>query len=450
MKHPARGTIALLLLALSAIPGGIASPPQVSSRGDGAKLIASPEQGWPQWRGPRRDGICDETALLPAWPEVGPKLLWKTSNLGQGYSAPIVVAGRLYLTGDREDELHLVALDLQGRKLWESQNGRAWKTPYPGARASCTYSEGRLYHMNAHGRVGCFEAATGQEVWAVDMFERFGGKNITWATSENLLVDGPRVIITPGGSQALMAALDKKTGATVWKTEPLRLGASPSPAHERATEPVGALDSCSYSSPILFQLGDRRHIVNCSLRHTFGVDADTGQLLWTRPFPTRYSVIAATPVLIGDGLFVTAPENDQGGRLYRIQTQGNKVQIDTVWTTPLDTCHGGQVFVDGALYGSWYRKGKGWAAVDAQTGVTRFLTEELAQGSVLYADGRLYCLGQDGEMALLKPTAAGFEFAGRFRLTPERKSDVWTHPVIHDGRLYLRVHDTLFCYDIRR
>ena len=448
MNHPFHGkrsVLATLATLICILP----SSPHCNAAENQARLVASPELGWPQWRGPRRDGICDETGLLPAWPGGGPKLLWKSSNLGKGYSAPILAGGRIYVTGDTDDELRLFALDMEGRTLWQSANGRAWRTPYPGARASVTYSDGRLYHMNAHGRVACFDAATGEELWGFTMFERFGGKNITWATSENLLVDGDRVIVTPGGTQALMAALDKKTGATVWQSEPLRLGPAPSAAHERVSEPEGDTDSCSYASPILVEQGGLRQIISCSLRHVFSVNADNGRLLWTRPLVTRYSVIAATPVLVGNAVFVTAPDNDIGGRLYGFAPQDDGLQINTLWTTPLDTCHGGLIFRDGTLYGSWYRRGKGWAALDAATGATRYQTSSLPQGSVLFADGRLYCLGQDGEMALINPTPDGFQFTGRFRLVPERKSDAWTHPVIHDKRLYLRYHDTLFCYDVQ-
>lgn len=413
-----------------------------------AQLITSAEPGWPQWRGPRRDGLCDEIGLWPQWPEGGPKLLWTVSDLGRGYSAPIITGGRIFLAGDVGQDLKLFALDLQGRLLWQATNGQAWQGPYPGARASCTYSAGRLYHLNAHGRLACLEAATGAELWAVNVLERFGGKNITWALSENLLVDGPRVLVTAGGAKALMAALDKHTGATVWTSEPLRLGWSNDPAHERVAEPPGQPDSASYSSPILFTLGGRRHVVNCSLRHVFGVDADTGRLLWSRPMPTRYEVIACTPVLVGDAVFVTAPDCEAKG-LYRIQPHGSTVRVERVWSGGMDTCHGGVVLWDGRLYGSWYRNRRGWACVDARTGRLVCDFKDLASGSVLYADGRLYCLGQEGEMALLKPTADGLEFAGRFRLVPRRVNDAWTHPVIHDGRLYLRYHETLYCYDIR-
>jgi outer membrane protein assembly factor BamB len=404
---------------------------------------------WPQWRGPQRDGVCHETGLLQQWPEGGPKLLWSSKDLGRGYSAPIIVGERIYLTGDADDELHIFALDRAGRRVWQTRNGRAWKHPYPGARSSCTYSEGRLYHLNAHGRLVCLNADTGAELWAVNILERFGGKVIHWALSENVLVDGPRVIVTPGGSKGVMAALDKKTGETVWASEPLRLIDSDNPAHLRLTDPYGEVDSTSYASPILFKLGERRMLVNCSLRHVFGVDADTGRLLWSRPLPTRHQVIATTPVLVGDAVFVTAPDGE-GGKLYRLHPEGERVRVEQLWRTELDTCQGGVVHHDGAMYGAMYRKRKEWVSLDARTGEVRAqFKEDLAKGAVLYADGRLYCLSEEGEVALLKPGADKLEAVGRFRLVPERKSDAWTHPVIVDGRLYLRYHETLFCYDIQ-
>ena len=212
--------------------GGIAaSQPQ-------PQLIASPAPGWPQWRGPRRDGICDEVGLLEEWPADGPRLVWQTNGLGRGYSAPVIVGDRLFLAGDVGDQLRLFALDLTGRQLWQKPNGRSWPGPYPGARASAAWHEGRLFHLNAHGRVAAFEAETGREIWAVDLFERYGGKNLTWATSECLLVDGSNVLVTAGGAEALMVALDVRSGETVWKAEPLRLGPSSDPRHQRVEEPA--------------------------------------------------------------------------------------------------------------------------------------------------------------------------------------------------------------------
>jgi len=403
---------------------------------------------WPQWRGPRRDGVCEETGLRQEWPEGGPPLLWKSSGLGRGYCAPVVVGPRLYLAGDVGEELHLFALDGEGRLVWKAKNGRAWTGPYPGARASCAVHEGRVYHLNAHGRLACFEAGSGAELWAVDVRERFGGKEITWGLSEGVLVDGRRVVVTAGGDRALVAALDTQTGQTVWASEPLVLGPTTNAALERLAEPAGEVDNASYASPILLELGGRRLVVGCSLRHMFGADADNGALVWSRPLPTRYGVIVTTPVRVGEAaVFGTAPDGD-GGRLYRLRLAGSQVRVETGWRTELDTCQGGVVYAEGTLFGAMYRRGRTWLGLDATTGAVRHRLEGFAKGQVLYADKRLYCVSEEGEVALLQPSGAGFAFRGRFRLLPERKNDVWAHPVIAHGRLYLRHHETLFCYDL--
>ena len=394
------------------------------------KLVASPESGWPQWRGPRRDGISDEKGLLPAWPAGGPKLLWKTGDLGRGWSSPIVTGGSLYLTGDVGDELRLFALDLDGKPKWTSTNGKAWTGQYPGARASFAFSEGSLFHMNSHGRVAAFDAATGRETWSVDALQRFEGTNILWGLAECLLVDGPRVIVTPGGKKAAMAALDRKTGETVWTTEPIEK------------------NDAGYASPILFELDGRRQIVNYSSRQIFGVDAGTGRLLWKRPRPSEYIALCFTPVFCGDGVFVTTPGKN-GATRYRLSLRDGQVNADALWDHKLDSLQGGAVLVDGRVYGAGYENFKGWGAVDLASGQTVASTRELAIGSVIYADGRLYCFSERGEMALVKPTATAFEFTGRFTPLDELKKDAWAQPVICDGRLYLRYHETLYCYDLR-
>lgn len=389
--------------------------------------IPSPEPGWPQWRGPRRDGISGETGLLPRWPAEGPRLLWKAEGLGRGWSSPVFGGGRLYITGDVGEAVILYAFDLEGRLLWRAPNGRAWKGPYPGSRAAAAFSEGRLYHMNAHGRVACLDAATGRELWAADLLERFDGRNITWGMSECLLVDGPRLIVTPGGRKALLAALDKTDGRTIWRTPPL------------------AEDTATYASPLLVRHGTRRLIVSCSSEHGFGADADSGELLWTVPMKTPYDVNASTPVY-GDGqVHFGTPYVTIG--CYRLLDAG--ARVERVWDTPFDTCTGSWILRENVLYGGGYKEFKHWIAVDWKTGRKRAELQQLRSGSAVWADGRLYCLGEDGRAALVTPVAEGFSIAGSFALTPRRVNDAWAHPVVLDGRLYLRYHETLFCYDVR-
>jgi outer membrane protein assembly factor BamB len=409
-------------------------------RASKAQLIASSESGWPQFRGPRRDGICDERGLLQSWPEGGPKLLWSVTNLGRGFSSPSISRERLYITGDVGEELHLFAFDLNGAPLWKATNGAAWKTPYPGARATPTYSSGRVYHENAHGRLACFDGESGKELWSVDLLQRFGGKNIEWGLSECLLVDNRAVYATAGGREALMVALDKRTGDLLWKSKPLYDSEGEKP-----------LENASYVSPILVEFAGRRLLISCSLRHLFCIDAADGALQWTRRMPTAYSVLAMMPVLVDDTVFMTAPHG-KGGRLFRLlrpSSPTGSVDVEEVWNTQLDTCQGGVVYQQGKLFGSFYSGRKGWGAVDAKTGQVAYQGPEFVKGAVTYADERLYVLSEDGWMRLLEAGDGGFKLHGQFRFTPAKANDAWAHPVIHNSRLYLRYHQTFSCYDIR-
>lgn len=406
-----------------------AARPAAAPRPEADGLIASPEPDWPQWQGPRRDGICREKDLLPSWPESGPRLLWKIGHLGRGWSSPIIVRDRIFIAGDVDGDLVVMAFDLDGKLQWQATNGKAWTGSFPGARACCAYSEGKLYHMNAHGRVACLDAASGKEVWSLDVLERFQGQNITWALSECLLVDGPRLIVTPGGEKALMAALDKQTGRVIWTTEPL------------------GEDRASHSAPILFRHAGRRVLANCSSAHGFGVDADTGRLLWTVPLGNRYGTNVAAPVYgAGNVFFVTAYVY---GACYRLESTKDGLRAQSLWTTTLDTCTGSALLVDGLLYGSGYTKHKSWLAIDWKSGQTRYEFKGLTTGAAVWADGRLYCQAENGKVALLTPNDDGFQMAGQFRLVPERVHDAWAHPVLLHGRLYLRYHDDLRCYDVR-
>ncbi len=429
--------LALVLLVVIAAPSLAAAADSSSSQ---AALIASTEPGWPQFRGPRRDGVSDERGLLTSWPEEGPKLLWSVRETGRGFSSPVFGDGRLYLTGDFDADLHVLAFDLHGKLLWRARNGAAWLNQYQGARASVTYHGGRVYHENAHGRVACIDARNGKEIWSVNLLERFRGENITWGLSDCLLVDERAVYATAGGRDALLVALDRQTGEMLWRSDPLI---------DPGTKEI---ENAGYAPPVLIRFAGRRLIVGCSSRNLFCADAETGQIQWTRPRPTSYSVLAMTPVLVGDAVFMTAPFGPPGAlhRLLAPAQPGGKIGVEDAWTTTLDTCQGGVVYAGGRLLGAYYPRNAGWAAVDPATGRILYETTEVAKGAGTFADGRLYALSVDGWMFLLEPTSARFEVRGRFRLANARDRDAWAHPVIYDGGLYLRYHDTLHCYDIRK
>lgn len=355
--------------------------------------------------------------------------MWRIEGLGQGWSSPIIVNNVLYITGEQGDELAIFAFDLHGKLRWRTVNGEAWKGPYPGARATCTYSEGRLYHMNAYGRLVCLDPSNGNELWAVDVLDRFQATNIKWALSECLLVDGPRVIVTPGGEKALMAALDKRTGSTVWTTPPV-------PA-----------ESASHTSPILFRYAGRRIISNCSAGHGFGVDADTGELLWAVPVKNQFGTNVSTPVYHAGSVFYVTPFTDLG-RQFRLRPGPSGIVAEHLWSSPIDTVTGCAVLVGDTLYAAGYRKPKWWFAIDWKTGETKHELQDFTTGAAIYADGRLYVFDEQGHVGLLDLQPDGMEVAGRFQLVEDRVRDAWAHPVLLDGQLYLRYHDSLWCYDV--
>ena len=414
-----------------------------------APATLAEEPSWPQFRGPNRDGISSETGLLGEWPKAGPKLLWSVSGLGRGYSSPAIANDTLYITGDVKEELVISAYDLSGKLKWKITNGKSWKNPFPGARCTCTYDGGRLFHMNAHGRVVCLDPADGKELWAVNVLDRFEGKNIRWGISECLLVDGDHVIVTPGGKKALIAALDRETGETVWASEPLEFMLTYKWGGKELDQPRREIDQAGYAAPILFEVGSRRLIAGCSARHFFCADAETGKLVWSHPVFARYNVIGAIPIFWQSQLFFTVP-GSFAGKMFRVHATPDNVRLEQLWETPVDNCHGALVLVDGKLYGSGYHRLKSWVCIDAATGDIGYEERSLAIGSVVYADGRLYALSESGTMALLKPTADGFETVGQFPIAKGKRRDVWAHLVICNGRLYLRDHDTMWCHDIRR
>ena len=413
------GCIVSVAVFIFSTPPAIAEEPQVST------LVRSASPDWPQWRGPRRDGISEETGLLPSWPEGGPTRLWTAAGIGRGYSSCIVANKTIFITGDKENDLIISAFSLSGTLRWRTKNGASWQRSYPGARSSCTHDDGKLYHMNAHGRLVCLDAETGREEWVVRVLERFQGKNIFWGLSESLVVHGDLVFATPCGAKGLMVALNKQTGDTVWAT--------PAIADERP----------SYASPLLINVAGRTLLINNATQNAFAVDAKTGELCWQVSQEDPKNTMTTIPVLARNELLMTNSSRGYGA-IYGVRLDGSRGE--KTWVKELSIGHGSTVCIDGQFYGA-ARRGvaRGWVAIDAETGSIR-TKSELETGSLIYADGRFYCLSAGGMMTLQKLTADGFQTVGSFRIGEGR--DIWAHPVICNGRLYLRVHEKLFCYDI--
>ena len=259
----------------------------------------------------------------------------------------------------------------------------------------------------------------------------FDGKNITWALSECMLIDGDNLIVTPVGKKALMAALNRKDGSVVWTTPPL--------ADARAT----------HSSPILFEYAGKKLISNCTSAHGFGVDADTGELMWTVPLKNQYGTNVSTPVYGKSKIYYVTPYGELG-RCYFLLPEKGKFKPTFLWTNPLDTVTGCGVLIGDVFYSAGYKKSKWWFAVDWLTGRNKCELKSLTTGAAIYADNRLYILDEKGTLALVEPKADSLEIKGSLKITDKKIKDAWAHPVLCDGKLYIRYHDDLWCYDVKK
>ena len=389
---------------------------------------------WPQWRGPNRDGKSSETGLLKKWPKGGPKLLWSIEGLGTGFSTVSVADGLLYTTGMVDKEGILFAYDLQGNLKWKKSYGAEWRGSSPGVRTTPTVDRDRVYVMSGNGRVVCFDAKTGEEKWAVDTLKRFDGKNIRWGISESVLIDGNNLICTPGGKDATIVALDKMTGETVWTSK-------------------GLSEKSCYSSLILVERGGNRLVVNMTENSVVGVDADTGKVLWVDKFEEYQEkpkdINPVTPVYYNGCVYATSGYDD-GGAMLELSPDGTKVSRKWVDTT-LDCHHGGVVIVDGYIYGANWKDNRNgnWVCLDWDSGKVMYEKEWICKGSITYADGMLYCYEEkEGTVALVKASPEGFDIVSSFEVS-KGTGKHWAHPVVCDGRLYIRHGDALMVYDIK-
>ncbi len=385
---------------------------------------------WPQFHGPRRDNISTETGLLKSWPEGGPKLLWTASGIGFGFSTVAIANGLIYTTGNVGEKTMITALDLEGKVRWQAPNGPAYKRSHPGTRSTPTIEGDRLYHENADGDVVCMDARTGKVLWHVNILERFKGRNISWALAESLLIDGQKVICTPGGEEIGLAALDKTTGKTIWTCR-------------------GTGDKPGYCSPILVEYQGARIIVTLMAKSIVGVDAETGKLLWKVPHKTPFDENIMTPIHRDGCIFVST--RTTGSRLLRLVVEGGRVGVEQLWhTTKMDIQHEHAVLLDGHVYGSCHSAaGVPWAVLEWKTGNRTYGGKGIGRASLTYADGHLYLVNHRGQVALVRPRADRFDLVSTFRIPRKGRGPVWAHPVVCGGRLYVRHGDFLFCYDIQ-
>lgn len=412
----------------------------------------APAADWPTFRGADRTGIAPDTDLLEAWPADGPPLLWEAAGAGRGYASPAIAGERIFTLGDGistaagDKDEYLTCFDrTTGKQLWKTKTGPAWNEGQPnwqGSRSTPTVDGDMVYVVTPQGQLVACASADGKEKYRIDLKAKFGGrKGDSWGYSESVLIDGKRLVCTPGGEQATMVALDKKTGDVIW------------------TCPMKGDRGAGHSSIVVSTVKGRKIYVQTTAAGAFGVDAETGKFQWAYPIDQTTAVIP-TPIVKGDLVFFSAGYK-RGGALLRQVPGPDGVSVKEVYglNKELANKHGGIVLVGDHLYGDSDDAGIPFCA-KLETGEIVWKKRGSGKGSaaVAAADGHLYVRYSDGTLALVKANPAGYEESGVIRIPGSESKPVdgspshpsWAHPVIVDGRLYLREQDKILCYSIKQ
>jgi outer membrane protein assembly factor BamB len=397
-------------------------------------VFADSAQGddWPQWRGPQRTGLSAETGLLKNWPKGGPKLLWSAKGLGGGYATPSIAAGRVYGMGYRgNDEVVWALNEATGKEAWVATVGRANRGVGNGEGPRCTptIDGNRLYALGVSGDLVCMDTANGRIIWRKNLVRDFKGGVPHWGYSESPLIDGTKVIVTPGGSEATLAALNKATGAVIWK----------------ARVPQG--DGAAYASVIAADADGGRQYVQFLSGGVVGVAADSGKFLWRYDAPHNGTANCSTAIFHDQCVFA-ASGYGTGGGLVRLTRQGDKTQArEEYFTRKMQNHHGGMVLVEGFLYGA---NEATLMCLDFKTGAVKWQSREPGKGSLGYADGCLYFRNEGGPVYLIAASPEAYRELGRFDPPDRSNHSAWAHPVVANGKLFILDQDVLLCFDVKQ
>ena len=379
-----------------------------------------------KWRGENNNGIYNETGLLKEWPADGPEMLWHFDGLGEGHSSPTFANGVIYVSTMIDSTGYIYVLSQDGKLKWKAPYGKEFFKSYPGARTSPVIVDNLLYIYSGVGVLTCMDANDGKIKWTKDSFNDFDGKNIAWGVTETVAVNGNLVYITPGGATSNVVALNRFNGDVIWSSG-------------------GKGELSAYCSPLLIELPARKLLVTMTEDHILGLDAATGEMLWSYPQTNRWQVHANTPVFYDNGLFCFSGYG-QGG--VRLDLAEDGTSVEKAWfKKELDSRMGGIVVVDGYLYGSG-DKAREWRCVDWKTGEEKYKSKEIGKGVVIYADGMLYCYSDRGELALVEATPEGFNLISETKIEMGTAQH-WAHPVINNGRLFVRHGDVLMAFKIK-
>jgi len=415
-----------ILLALA-----LACPPAAGLAGD-----------WPTFRGADRTAVAPDADLLETWPAEGPTLLWEAAGAGRGYASPAIVGDRVYTLGDGlstadDTDEYLSCFDrASGKQLWKTKTGKPWtngQESWQSSRGTPTVDGGLVYVLTPFGLLVACRAKDGREVFRVDLVAQLGGKKgDSWGYSESVLIDGDALVCTPGGEQAVMVALDKHSGRPRWSC------------------PLPGCRGAGHSSIVVAEVKGRRVYVQTTASGAMGVDARTGTLLWSYPIEQTTAVIP-TPIVRGDLVFFAAGYG-RGGALLRQVPDGAGLKVEEVYglNRELANKHGGVVLVGDHLYGDSDDKGIPFCA-ELMTGKVVWKQRGSGRNSAALAaaDGHLYVRFADGTLSLVAADPREYREAGAFKVPGSGDRPSWAHPVILDGRLFLREGDRILCYDVR-
>jgi outer membrane protein assembly factor BamB len=359
-------------------------------------------------------------------------LVWLYEEAGEGYSAPAIAGGKLFTMGTRNDVECLFALDAgTGKEIWVTEIGRVFRERRGnGPRGTPTVDGERVYALSGRGDLVCADVGDGKIVWRQSMTD-LGGSIPTWGYTESVLVDGGRVVCTPGGGKGTLVAFDKRNGKLVWQS-------------------AGFTEPAHYASMIVADVNGDRQYIQRTEGSVVGIGPDDGKVMWQATFPGRVAVVP-TPIYKDQHVYVTAGYR-AGCKLVRIGS-GNEV-TEVYQNSVMQNHHGGVVLVGDHVYG--YSDGSGWLCQDFMSGEEVWSERRaLGKGAIAYADDRLYCQDEEtGTVVLIEASANGWKEHGRFTLAPQTKirtpqGRIWTHPVISGGKLYLRDQDLIHCYDVK-
>ncbi len=383
---------------------------------------------WPQWRGPNRDGVSTEKDLLDVWPEGGPRLLWKASGVGTGFSSVSVVKGKIYTMGDGKEASYVYCVNATDGKLaWTSQAVGKTGGNYKGTRSTPTVVNGLVYALGQFGDLVCLKADTGLEVWRISLTKDFGGRSGGWNYTESPLVDNGLILVTPGGRKGAVVALNAATGKPVWQSEDFT-------------------DGAQYSSIIVREFGGERQYIQLTGANVVGLAAKTGKILWKAPRKGRTATVS-TPIFHDGHVFVSSS--------YGVGCNGFKVTYDgkafsakeTYANKVIANHHGGCIRVGNYVYGS---SGGTLACLNLKTGEEMWRERSAGKGSIVVIDGKIILRAESGTVAMVELNPEAYKEISRFQQPDRTRSRAWSHPVVSNGVLYLKDQDSLFAYSLKK